>query len=67
MMFTVLVFIRLEKQYREAKYGKPYECRIFGGASQVYSRIRNMANVDKKYTLYGDLVPELIDRGLALP
>lgn len=51
--------------YREYKYGDPYNCLIFGGNRDSFSRIRKMANVTDKTTVYGDVIPHLIELGMA--
>lgn len=65
VIFAILVFLRLEKQYREQKYEKPYNCLIFGGAKSFYSRIRKMSNAKSGITIYGDVIPWMIENGYA--
>lgn len=64
VLFTFLIYMRLDKTYRELKYDKEYNNIIFYGDNQKYNYIKNMSNISPSLSICKDIIPKLSELNL---
>lgn len=64
LLFTFMVYMKLDNQYKELKYGSQHKNIIFKGNSQKYNFITQISNLNQSFKLNMEAIPLLSEKKL---